>query len=86
MILGLGLKTQISYRGPQGYPHGAGSPGKGAANWTVRGQSTGQPHSASPTWVKSSRAQETKVPVPALLVVQEKTEIHITMSSLDFKY
>ena len=38
MILGLGLRTQISYRGPQGYPHGVGSPGKGAANWTVQGQ------------------------------------------------
>ena len=49
MILGLGLRTQISYRGPQGYPHGVGSPGKGAANWTVQGQSTGQPHSVSPT-------------------------------------
>ena len=49
MILRLALKTQLSYRGPQGFPHGAGSPDKGAANWTFQGQSTGQPRSAAPT-------------------------------------
>ena len=81
-----GLENSNGYRGPQGHPHEEGGPGKGAA----KGQSTGPPHSASPTLpgVNSRGVQETKVLDPglsALPVFQEKTEIQISVSSLDFK-
>lgn len=55
-----GLENSSGYRGPQGHPHEEGVLGKGAANRTAQGQSTGQPHSASPMlpWVNSRGVQE----------------------------